>query len=205
MQIILEQLGKRFIREWIFRRLSLELAAGDRLAITGPNGSGKSTLLQVLTGAMPASEGKIQYFEGSSEISSDHFFRQVSIAAPYLELIEEFTLTELVDFHQKFKPFKQNLSTPAFIERLDLKASRDKFIRNFSSGMKQRLKLGLAFYSNVPLVILDEPTSNLDTRNSDWYFEEVQKLDANQTLIIASNVPAEYQFCEKVIDIQAYK
>lgn len=205
MQIILEQLGKRFIREWIFRRLSLELAAGDRLAITGPNGSGKSTLLQVLTGAMPASEGKIQYREGTQDIPADHFFRQVSIAAPYLELIEEFTLTELVDFHQKFKPFKQNLSTPAFIERLDLKASRDKFIRNFSSGMKQRLKLGLAFYSNVPLVILDEPTSNLDARNSDWYFEEVQKLDANQTLIIASNVPAEYQFCEKVIDIQTYK
>ena len=205
MQLILEQLGKRFIREWIFRRLSLELSSGQRIAITGPNGSGKSTLLQVVAGALAASEGKLTYRNENQDIPADDVFRQVAIAAPYLELIEEFTLTELVDFHQKFKPFKNNLQTAEFIERLDLKASSDKFIRNFSSGMKQRLKLGLAFHSQVPVVILDEPTSNLDARNSEWYYREVQKLDDSQLVIIGSNVPAEYSFCEKRLDIQAYK
>lgn len=201
MQLQLEQLGKRFIREWIFRRLSVDLPAGSRVAVTGPNGSGKSTLLQVIAGSMPATEGIIQY----GSVSDDAVYRHVVIAAPYLELIEEFTLTELVDFHRKFKPLKQGLSTPDFIECLDLTASRNKYIRNFSSGMKQRLKLGLAFWSEARLVILDEPTSNLDARNTDWYLREVQQLTGDQIILIGSNVPSEYAFCTQAIDIQQYK
>jgi ABC-type multidrug transport system ATPase subunit len=201
MQLQLEQLGKRFIREWIFRRLSVDLAPGSRVAITGPNGSGKSTLLQVIAGSMPATEGSIRY----GSVQDDAVYRHVVIAAPYLELIEEFTLTELVDFHRKFKPLKQDLSTPDFIERLDLTASRDKYIRNFSSGMKQRLKLGLAFWSEARLIILDEPTSNLDARNTDWYLREVQQLPGDQIILIGSNVPSEYAFCSQAIDIQQYK
>ncbi|MFT4033720.1 MAG: ATP-binding cassette domain-containing protein [Siphonobacter sp.] len=206
MHITLDQLGKRFIREWIFRRLTLDILPGTRLAVTGPNGSGKSTLLQVIAGSMPATEGKLLYRTKNQKIlEEDHYFRQVVIAAPYLELIEEFTLTELVEFHQKFKPFKQSLSTIDFIERVDLTASREKFIRNFSSGMKQRLKLGLAFWSDVPVVLLDEPTSNLDARNTDWYLREVQQLSPQQTVILCSNVPAEYTFCNQVLDILQYK
>jgi ABC-2 type transport system ATP-binding protein len=205
MQIHLQQLGKRFNREWIFRNLDLELQSGQSCVIVGPNGSGKSTLLQVLSGATPLTEGTISYTLPQRTIAEEAWFKYMVIAAPYLELIEEFTLTELLDFHAQFKPFKAGISHAFLLEQLELQSAKDKYIKYFSSGMKQRLKLALAFYSDVPLVLLDEPTSNLDARWSGWYKTEVQKLIAEQIVLICSNVPAEYDFCDKQLNISDYK
>jgi ABC-2 type transport system ATP-binding protein len=206
LQIILQNLGKRFNREWIFRNLHTTLQTGQSYVFVGPNGSGKSTLLQVLMGAIPHTEGTIQYTKDASEILQiDDWFRQMVLAAPYLELIEEFTLNELLAFHQQFKPFKKSITALEIAQKLGLESSQHKLIKYFSSGMKQRLKLGLAFYSDVPVVLLDEPTSNLDARWSAWYRAEVQQLQAEQLLIICSNVPAEYDFCSNVIDLIHYK
>ena len=206
MEIRLEQVGKRFVREWIFRNLSLHLQPGDRLALTGPNGSGKSTLLQVLAGAMPPTAGKIDFLgEENRAIEEDDRFRQLVIAAPYLELVEEFTLTELVDFHRKFKPFLHNRTTQDFIEYVDLQTSAHKYIRNFSSGMKQRLRLGLAFWADVPLLLLDEPTANLDARTTAWYLSEVQRLPAEKIIVVGSNVAAEYGFCSRRLNLPDHR
>lgn len=154
---------------------------------------------------MPLTEGKITYDIGEQTIEEDKWYKQLVLAAPYLELIEEFTLTELLDFHEGFKPFKATTSKEEIIEQLELVASKDKAIKYFSSGMKQRLKLALAFYSDAPVVMLDEPTSNLDTKWSAWYLEEVQKLSPQQILLICSNVAAEYDFCDAVINVGDYK
>ena len=205
MQITLQQLGKRFNREWIFRGVNLVLEAGQNYVFVGPNGSGKSTLLQVLMGAMPQTEGQIQYKNNEKQLEIDDWYKQIVLAAPYLELIEEFTLLELLRFHRGFKPFKKGMNERGILDILELTTAQDKPIKYFSSGMKQRLKLALAFYSDVPLVLLDEPTSNLDARWTDWYKTQVQQLDASQTLIICSNVPAEYDFCENVINLGDYK
>lgn len=205
MQILIDQLGKRFNREWIFRKFSHQLQAGQSYTFVGPNGSGKSTVLQVISGVMPLSEGKIVYHFENQDIEEDKWYKHLVMAAPYLELIEEFTLTELLDFHEGFKPFKSTTSKVAIIEQLELTASKDKAIKYFSSGMKQRLKLALAFYSDVPVVMLDEPTSNLDAKWSAWYRIEVQRLAPNQILLICSNVPAEYDFCDTIINVSDFK
>lgn len=205
MQLIAEQIGKKYRREWIFRRVDLSLSAGNSYTFVGPNGSGKSTLLQLLAGNLPATEGNLTYSRNGQVIGPDDWFRQVIIAAPYLELIEELTLLELLDFHQKFKPFKAGLTLDAIIERLLLTGARDKEIRYFSSGMKQRVKLGLAFFSDAPVVILDEPTSNLDAQGTAWYHAEVQQLFPNQLLLIGSNQPTEYDFCPNVLDVTQWK
>ncbi len=205
MQLIAEQLGKKYRREWIFRRVDLNLSAGSSYTFVGPNGSGKSTLLQLLAGSLPASEGNLTFTKSGQVIEPDDWFRQVILAAPYLELIEELTLVELLQFHQQFKPFKADFSIDVIIERLLLTTARDKEIRHFSSGMKQRVKLGLAFFSDVPVVILDEPTSNLDAQGTAWYHAEVQKLATDQLLLIGSNQPAEYDFCPNVFDVTQWK
>lgn len=205
MKIRIDQLGKRFNREWIFKNFSAELHGGKSYTFVGPNGSGKSTLLQVISGVMPLTEGKITYDIDGQTVKEDKWYKQLVLAAPYLELIEEFTLTELLDFHEGFKPFKTTTSKEEIIEQLELVASKDKAIKHFSSGMKQRLKLALAFYSDAPVVMLDEPTSNLDTKWSAWYLEEVQKLSTQQILLICSNVAAEYDFCDAVINVGDYK
>ncbi len=205
MQLLIDQLGKRFNREWIFKQFSAKLQAGQSYTFVGPNGSGKSTLLHVISGVMPSTEGKIIYQLDNQIIEEDKWYRQLVIAAPYLELIEEFTLLELLDFHTGFKPFKEGISKSELIERIELEGSKNKAIKYFSSGMKQRLKLALAFYSNVPVVMLDEPTSNLDTKWSAWYREEVQRLTPDQILLICSNVPAEYDFCDTIINVSDFK
>jgi ABC-type multidrug transport system ATPase subunit len=106
MTISLSDLGKRFNRDWIFRRLTYEFSAGNSYALIGPNGSGKSTLLQVIGGALFFNEGTIRYTNtAQQEIKDELVFKQVAIAAPYLELIEEMTGQELLDFHQTFKPY----------------------------------------------------------------------------------------------------
>ena len=205
MNLRLNGLGKKFDREWIFRNLSLDLRAGQRLAVTGPNGSGKSTLLQVLSGVVPASEGTLTHFLADKPLAPDAVYRHVVLAAPYLELIEEFTLDELLRFHVRFKPLRDGLPVDDFLELLELNAARQKPLRYFSSGMKQRVKLGLALYSEATLVLLDEPTANLDGRGVSWYQQHVQQLPADVLLLIASNQPEEYAFCPETLDILDYK
>ena len=198
-EIKTQNLGKKFNREWIFRNLTLHLSQGDRLAVVGPNGSGKSTLLQVLSGAMPQSEGIIEYKFENQAIEIDDWYKKMIIAAPYLELIEEFSTLEFLDFHQKFKSFKNNRNSQEIIDSIELPSHKP--IKYFSSGMKQRLKLAIAFYSDVPLVLLDEPTSNLDSRWSGWYQQEVSQLSGNQLVIICSNIEKEYEICKKVVKV----
>ena len=205
MTINTEQIGKKYRREWIFRRVNLTLTAGTSYTFVGPNGSGKSTLLQLLAGNLPATEGTLTYSLNDKLVDPDNWFRQVSIAAPYLELVEELTLNELLIFHQTFKPFRDNLTPEAIADRLLLTNARHKEIKYFSSGMKQRVKLGLAFFSSSPIVILDEPTSNLDRQGAAWYHEQVRQLSPNQLLLIGSNQPDEYDFCPNVLDVMQWK
>ncbi|AFK04107.1 ABC transporter related protein [Emticicia oligotrophica DSM 17448] len=205
MTIELENLGKKFRKEWIFRNVNLRFDTGKSYTFVGPNGSGKSTLLQVLIGVMPHSEGKVSYTLNGVEVSLDDIYKKIVIAAPYLELVEEFTLLESIEFHQKFKPFKDNITSHQLLDYLQLTPHKDKAIKNFSSGMKQRLKLGLAFYSEAPIILLDEPTSNLDAQGSAWYLEQIEKHTENRLLIICSNQPNEYTFCNNIVDIRDYK
>lgn len=206
MRITVDKIGKKFIKEWIVRNASFELAAGEKYVFVGPNGSGKSTLLQLLTGMIPVSEGTITYTATNNQaIETDHWYRHIVIAAPYLELIEEFTLREQIEFHSKFKPFKNGISAKDFEEFIQLPHASRKVIRHFSSGMKQRVKLGLAFLSDVPVVFLDEPTTNLDVQGIKWYLDHVTDHTQNQLVLLGSNVQQEYEFCENIISVSAFK
>ena len=207
MIISAEQIGKKYRKEWIFRRVNLTLTAGSSYTFVGPNGSGKSTLLQLLAGSLPATEGQLSYAHQNKVLEPENWFRQVSIAAPYLELVEELTLDELLIFHGTFKPFKAGFTSEQIAERLLLTHARHKEIKYFSSGMKQRVKLGLAFFSTAPIVILDEPTSNLDRQGVAWYHEQVRHLldSPTQLLLIGSNQPEEYDFCPNVLDVMQWK
>lgn len=199
MQISVSDIGKRFNRDWIFRKFSHEFISGNSYAITGPNGSGKSTLLQILAGAISPSEGDIKF----GEFSSENAFKSLSIAAPYQELIEEMTLEEFLHFHSKFKPLiidvKQAIST------LGLESSSQKQIRYFSSGMKQRVKLAQAIFSDTCCVLLDEPCTNLDIDGIRLYQRLIEEYCAKRLVIVSSNDMQEYGFCKEIINIMDYK
>jgi ABC-type multidrug transport system ATPase subunit len=205
MEVLLDSISKRFQFEWIFRGLSLRIPSGSHWAVTGSNGSGKSTLLKCISGVQPLSEGSISYYHAGENIPTEEVFNHLMISAPYLELPEEFTLGEFLSFHFSFKPAKPGLTEKQMVEIMYLNGQENKPISQFSSGMKQRLKLGICFFSKTNLILLDEPSSNLDERGVAWYLHLIQSFSKDTTILVCSNDQREYGFCENLIEIEQYK
>lgn len=208
MTISLENIGKRYNYEWIFRGLDFSFRQGSRYAVLGPNGSGKSTLLQIIAGYLSHNEGRVSYRpEQDSEriLDAAAVFRSLSLATPYLDLIEEFTLLEVLQFHRRFKPFLENMSPMDAIREVRLEKSANKEIRYFSSGMKQRAKLAQAILADTPVLLLDEPCTNLDTDGVALYHLLLEKYAADRVVIISSNDPQEYDLCNVQLLISDYK
>jgi len=203
--ISLNQIGRRFNRDWIFKGVDYAFETGSSYAVLGPNGSGKSTLLQILNASLSPSAGAITFTRNSEAIEPDLIYRYLSLAAPYLEVIEDFTLAEMIDFHFKFKNYLPGLDKDKVLEILGLQAAKNKLIKYFSSGMKQRLKLALAFCADTTMLMLDEPTSNLDTQGVEWYLELIERFTHGRMLIICSNQQHEYSFCKHQLHITDYK
>jgi ABC-type multidrug transport system ATPase subunit len=202
MEITLVQLSKRFNYTWLFRDLSYSFAPGSRTVVLGSNGSGKSTLLQIIAGYATVSEGSISWKVNNETIAADKVYQHISLATPYLELIEDFTLREHIEFHFKLKPVCRGLSTKELLQFSGLADKADTRIAYFSSGMKQRVRLLLAILSDTPLLLLDEPTSNLDKKAIAWYQELVEQFASQRTIVVCSNsVADEYVFCTEHIDL----
>ncbi len=205
-KIVLTNAGKRFNREWIYRHCHIELSVGSAYAITGPNGSGKSTLLQAIAGSMQLSEGAIVWNDQQgSNIDDEQIYKELAIAAPYLELIEEMTAKEFLEFHEQFKPLIATVTIDEILSIIGLEKAVDKQIRYFSSGMKQRVKLAQAIFSDVPLLLLDEPCTNLDASGYALYHSLIKNYCMQKLIVVSSNDEQEFNFCDQVVKIMDYK
>ncbi len=204
MKIRFSNAGKRFNREWIFRHLNLEFNSNTSYAVTGPNGSGKSTLLQCIGGMLQLSEGNVSYTL-DKQVDPENVFKHVSIAAPYLEVVEEMTLKEFLNFHKQFKSFRQNLAIDQIIEIIGLSSATEKQIRNYSSGMKQRVKLAQCIFSDTDVVLLDEPCSNLDAAGIQLYHDLIKNYCSDRLVVVCSNDVVEYEFCKEQINMNELK
>ena len=205
MKISLTDAGKRFNRDWIFRHLTYEFSAGQSYAIVGPNGSGKSTLLQVLSGSMQVNEGNGEWAIDNKKLELEKVYNYISICAPYLEVVEEMTLIEFLDFHAGFKPFLSSITSEKIISILGLENAVNKQIRNYSSGMRQRVKLAQSIFSDVPVVLLDEPCTNLDSAGIQLYHSLINEYCKNRMVVVSSNDEVEYSFCKEKISLTTYK
>jgi len=201
MQISLAQACKRFNKEWIFKNLNFQFEAGKHYALVGNNGSGKSTLLQIIAGYSSLTKGSIDW----NPFDANNIYEQISFAAPYLELVEEFTAIEQFEFQAQFKPLQKELSTEKILSLIGLKNASHKQIRYYSSGMKQRLKLALAIFSECPILLLDEPCSNLDKEGYALYDTLIKDFAMHKLIIVGSNDPAEYHFCKAQVNLMDYK
>lgn len=205
MTISLSDAGKRFNRDWIFRHFSHTFQSGQSYALTGPNGSGKSTLLQVLSGAMMHNEGTCEWLLDKKQTGPENVFRHVSICAPYLDLVEEMTLSEFLEFHRVFKPLLSGITPDFIIRHTGLEKAAQKQIRYFSSGMKQRVKLAQCIFSDTEIVLLDEPCTNLDAAGISLYHSLIKDYCSSRLVIVSSNDEVEYRFCQHIISLMDYK
>lgn len=206
MNIQLQQLGRRFGRDWIFRGINLELEAGSHSIIVGNNGSGKSTLLQLISGFLSQSEGQLIWSDEGTQLKQEQLFKHVSIAAPYLDVFDDLSLKEMIEFQDRFRPWLNDLRPEEVILKMGLAEHAHKSIRHFSSGMRQRVKLGLAIMTNSTLLCLDEPSSNLDTTAVQWYRDLLSEFQGTRTVVISTNdLKDEYLRADHTIKIADYK
>jgi len=205
LKITLSNIGKKFNRQWIFRDIDWVFEPRETTALVGNNGSGKSTLLQLIYNYQTYSKGSISYELNGAILSEEHLVGKVSFAAPYLELLEDFSLMEMLHFHFKLVSVQPEITFAHMIAACGLSEQEDKPIKYFSSGMKQRLKLIIAIYADTPLLLLDEPCSNLDEQGILWYRNLMQTQLGKRSIIIASNQLFEYDFCDKQLPLVDFK
>ena len=201
MRITLDGLGKQFHRKWIFKDLQYEFNSSQAYAILGPNGSGKTTLLQLINLSLQPTAGQVLYENSTGRIPEERVYRQLSFSASYLELVEELTLTECLDFHSRFKSFAGGRNLEDVISELGMSDYRHSQVGELSSGMKQRIKVALALLSDTNVVLLDEPATNLDADSIGWYSGLVKANRGDRILIIASNREVEYEFCTEQLKL----
>jgi ABC-type multidrug transport system ATPase subunit len=205
MKIVLDNVAKRFGRDWVLRKLNYQFQSGTAYALRGPNGSGKSTLIRILCGHLTPTKGKIRFENDGLPIPPSSVYRECTLAGPYIDLIEEFTLEEAIDFHFRFKVIQPGLDRQHLPELFELAAARGRYLSEFSSGMRRRLQLGLAICSQSRILLLDEPTVTLDEAGVQWFLGLAERFRQDRLLVVASNVAQDFAFCDTTLDVRDFK
>jgi ABC-type multidrug transport system ATPase subunit len=205
MKISLDHISKRFQRHWIFKDINYSFSGTGAYALLGANGSGKSTLLRVIAGMQAPSLGKVYYSLNDANVEINKVFPYLSFCAPSQELVEELTFREFLEFHFSFKKPLPGLDVNNIIELSGIKAAADKPIADYSSGMKQRVKLVQAICSDTQVLLLDEPCTNLDQQGVEQYTNWIEQYGKGRLVLIASNDVREYFFCREQINVEEYK
>ncbi len=201
--LTIRDVSKTFNRRVIFENVVFSLSAGESLAITGKNGSGKSTLVKILCGVLSQTSGKIAYVVNGKILDVEQVKDKIGLVSPYLQLYDEFTGYENLEILSKIRANSISIGERAdeVLRLVGLSERKNDFLRTYSSGMKQRLKYAFALLHRPPVLILDEPTSNLDAEGIDVVKSIVREQQKNAILIVATNDNMEAEWCQRQIHL----
>lgn len=202
MKIVLENIGKYFGERKIFSNINFEISSGSSISITGPNGSGKTTLMRIISGLINPTDGNVSYFNNSNELSVREKYNHLGLVGPYLELYDDLTAMENLRFFSKMKRISnQDNIIFDLLEKMNLSGHESDLVKNYSSGMKQRLKYVFALLDSPEILLVDEPTSNLDKEGINTVYEIMENQKSEGILIIATNDEADLKFGDRQIAI----
>lgn len=207
VEIICENLSKTFSGKPVFKNLNFKISSGQSLSITGKNGSGKSTLVKILTNLTRPSSGKITFHKNNVQLDREKWFLNIGMLSPYINLYDELTAFENLDFFYKLKssgndhaPDKINL----LLQKTGLFEKRNEFVKNYSSGMKQRLKIAFAVMSEPEVLIMDEPRTNLDVAGLEIVYNITDEQKQRGILIIATNEESDRKICDSTLNVEEF-
>ncbi len=203
MHVAAEAVSKKFNRRQVFADVSFEVAPGEVFGITGRNGSGKSTLLRIIGGLLTPSGGRMRYRHGDADVEAEKLYPHIGYAAPYLVLYEEFNAAENLALYARIRGVGLTAGEiDGLLQRVGLPTDRRDPIRSFSSGMKQRMKLLFAIFHRPPLLLLDEPISNLDSEGMAVVYDLVAEQRKRGSVIIATNDAEDIQQCDRTFRVE---
>jgi heme exporter protein A len=193
MNLVARNLKKVFNRRVVFSDLSFEVKSGQVLSITGPNGSGKSTASKIICGVLTPTSGEVILTNGSGKIDREDVHDHVGLVSPYLELYGEFTALENLQIAIRARKLPKAAENRAMeiLKLVGLFNRRNDELRGFSSGMKQRLKYAAAIIHEPEVLVLDEPTANLDTAGNEMVFSLIEEYRKEKIVVLATNDPEE--------------
>ena len=194
-----ENVSRRFGTATVFKNISFSAETGGPLAVTGPNGSGKSTLLQIVAGLQRADSGVVTRSINGAALPLETFSANMAYTGPLVNPYDMLTARENLEFTIKGGNARERISN--MLEYFNLYRDRDKIVKHYSSGMKQKLKLIHALINNPAIILLDEPSSNLDSQGKDRLFTELERIKENRILIIASNEQDEINLCSGRVEL----
>lgn len=201
-----ENLQKNFGRRLIFKDINFSLSLNTVFGISGANGSGKSTLIKIIAGINSPSAGKIFYKNSEKEIPSEQLHNYVGFVSPYLVLYDEFSAWENLNYFADIRNVKFNKEKIEYLLNLFLLYNRrDDLIKTYSSGMKQRMKFIFALMHSPKLILLDEPTSNLDDEGKESVYKIIEEEGKENIVIIASNEKTDLRLCSERLILEDFK
>jgi len=206
-ELILTDIEKKFVTKTIFKKVNLNLKNGSSLALTGRNGSGKSTLIKIIAGLLAATKGKCTLNINGNKTDKEHLYRYTGFVAPYLNLYDELSAYENLEFFTVMKSNGKKADKEyinSLLERVNLYNRRFDFVKDFSSGMKQRLKLAFSIINSPPLLLMDEPRTNLDTYGIDIAYGIIEEQIKQGILILATNEIEDTAMCAQSLNIEEY-
>lgn len=199
-------LNKSFGRRLIFNDLQFNFNEVGVYGISGPNGSGKSTLVKIIAGIIGASKGKIIHKLNDKEIAEEHLHDHIGFVSPYLVLYEEFSTYENLKLFAEIRGVTFNKERVDYLlNKFLLFKRKDDLLKTYSSGMKQRVKFIFALMHTPQLLILDEPTSNLDDEGKNSVYELVKEEGQKNIVLIASNEKYDLELCSDIVYLEKYK
>lgn len=192
-------LAKRFGRHLLFRNLTFSVSTGDSFYITGANGAGKSTLLQILAGLQKPYSGEIVWKKNNVTINPEYYLKYSGFTGPQVNPYEMLTALENIEFVTGTERDAEKINS--LLQLFGIHRERNRLVKHYSSGMKQRLKIINAIINDPPVIFLDEPGSNLDSKGKDILYSTIEKIKPEKIVIIATNEPDEIRLCSKGIEL----
>lgn len=201
-----KELKKTFNRRLVFNNLNFEVESGEKIVITGKNGSGKSTLLKILSGVLTESSGSFEYLVNNQRIDREEIYKIVGLVSPYLVLYDEFTAFENLKLFSRIRNIKiDDDQINQILERVGLTERQNDLVRTYSSGMKQRIKYASAILHNPYVLLLDEPTSNLDVEGKSFVDDLIFNFRKDGIVLIATNESEDFKYGQRIINLDDYK
>lgn len=204
MTIEVQGLGHSYNQIELFSNLTFSIPSGKSCAIVGANGSGKSTLMQILAGRITPQNGNVHFITPDQKvIPSEEIYAHISWMAPMIELYSVLTVNEALRLHARFKPLI--LPVNEILDLIQLTTHSNKLLKNLSSGMLQRFKIGLALFTQSSILLLDEPTGFMDEANTERFLTLIHEYQGSRTYLLASNIPQEYSRICQLISLHSFE